>query len=253
MNRSGAPERQRLQKLLAATGLGSRRALEDWIRDGRVTINGVVAQLGDRAGSDDLVCVDGAPIALADSSIANHQLLLYHKPLGEVTTRKDPQNRPTVFDVLPPTSAGRWINIGRLDVNTTGLLMFTTDGELAHRLMHPSSEIEREYLLQLQADPPQAALAQLTRGVMLEDGLAKFDRLSTERGYDGALLYRVMLREGRNREVRRLWQAVDCDVAKLQRTRYGSVSLPADLRRGQWRMASAAELAALRNLIESNR
>ena len=171
---------QRLQKLLAGAALGSRRTIEQWIRAGRVTVRGAVAQLGDRASPGDVICVDGKVIALHAEAGAQQQLLIYHKPLGEVTTRSDPQNRPTVFEVLPPPPSGRWINVGRLDVNTSGLLLFTTDGELAHRLMHPSGEIEREYLLQLWDEPPNGALDQLRCGVRLEDGLAKFERLERD-------------------------------------------------------------------------
>ena len=242
---------QRLQKLLAGAALGSRRTIEQWIRAGRVTVRGAVAQLGDRASPGDVICVDGKVIALLAEAAAQQQLLIYHKPLGEVTTRSDPQNRPTVFEVLPPPPSGRWINVGRLDVNTSGLLLFTTDGELAHRLMHPSGEIEREYLLQLWDEPPNGALDQLRCGVQLEDGLAKFERLERERGADGATLFRAVLREGRNREVRRMWQAVGCEVARLQRTRYGNIRLPEDLRRGGWRLASPAQLAAMQRLLES--
>lgn len=243
------PVGQRLQKLLAGAGLGSRRTVEDWIRLGRVTVGGAVATLGDRARPGDVVCVDGRPIALPGNDRAAAQLLLYHKPIGEVTTRSDPQKRPTVFERLPRLTEGRWINVGRLDVNTSGLLMFTTDGELAHRLMHPSAQIEREYLLQLQSDPGTTTLDRLRAGVLLEDGLAKFDSVRTEPAADGGRCYRVVLREGRNREVRRMWQAVGCEVAWLQRTRYGCISLPEDLRRGATKMATATQISGLRALI----
>lgn len=237
---------ERLQKLLAAAGLGSRRGIEEWIRAGRVTVNGRTAQLGDRASAGDAVCVDGKPVAVHAEAAAEHALLLYHKPVGEVTTRSDPENRPTVFERLPPAPGGRWINVGRLDVNTSGLLMFTTDGELAHRLMHPSSEIEREYLVRLFDEPDEATLEKLRRGVLLEDGPAAFDRIEPQRSSDGSTSYRVVLREGRNREVRRLWQAVGHEVSRLQRTRYGNIALPFDLRPGQSRLAAQAQVAALR-------
>jgi 23S rRNA pseudouridine2605 synthase len=159
------PAGERLQKVLAAAGLGSRRAIEDWIRAGRVTIDGRVAALGDRVQPDDAVAVDGRPVPLAPAAAAGPAaLLVYHKPLGEVTTRKDPAGRPTVFERLPPPAAGRWIVVGRLDVNTTGLLLFTTDGELAHRLMHPSSEVEREYLVRVRGQPSAQVLQQLRSG-----------------------------------------------------------------------------------------
>jgi 23S rRNA pseudouridine2605 synthase len=228
-------EPQRLQKLLAATGLGSRRAIEEWIRAGRVTVNGQVAELGVRATAADEVRVDGKLVNLVSPEATPRRLLLYNKPVGEVTTRSDPQGRPTVFASLPPTEAGRWISIGRLDIGTSGLLLFTTDGELAHRLMHPSSEIEREYRVTVRGTPPQEALERLRTGVMLHDGPAKFDLLTPEN--TGALdsSYRVVLREGRNREVRRMWETVGCEISRLSRLRYGPVELPADLPSGTWR------------------
>jgi 23S rRNA pseudouridine2605 synthase len=246
MNEPAPPGSERLQKLLAAAGLGSRRGIEEWIRAGRVTVNGKAAQLGDRASPGDVICVDGKAVAAHAAAAPEHALLLYHKPVGEVTTRSDPENRPTVFERLPPAPGGRWINVGRLDVNTSGLLMFTTDGELAHRLMHPSSEIEREYLVRLFDEPEEVTLEQLRRGVLLEDGPAAFDRIEPQRSSDGSTSYRVVLREGRNREVRRLWQAVGHEVSRLQRTRYGSIALPFDLRPGQSRLAAAPQIAALR-------
>ncbi|MGH8258482.1 MAG: pseudouridine synthase [Steroidobacteraceae bacterium] len=243
---------QRLQKLLAAAGLGSRRATEQWIRDGRVTIRGRPAKLGDRAAPDDDVRLDGVRLRLgpvaADGRTAR-EVLLYHKPLGEVTTRSDPQGRPTVFDRLPPPAQGRWIAIGRLDVNTSGLLLFTTDGELAHRLMHPSAEVEREYRVRVRGHPPPGTLRQLLRGVQLDDGPARFDRIAPESGDEGAhgahSWYRVALHEGRNREVRRLWAAVGFEVSRLARLRYGAIGLPPGLRPGSWRAASAAEVEQL--------
>ncbi len=227
--RVSAPER--LQKLLAGAGLGSRRTIEDWIRAGRIAVNGKLAGLGCRATPADAITLDGRPVHFAPRSSVR-EVLAYHKPLGEVTTRHDPQGRPTVFERLPEPRSGRWIVVGRLDVNTTGLLLFTTDGELAHRLMHPSSEIEREYLVRVRGEPDAATLRLLTEGVRLEDGYGRFDRI--ERHAEGGShdWFRVVLREGRNREVRRLWLAVGCDVSRLMRLRYGPVSLPSDLRPG---------------------
>jgi 23S rRNA pseudouridine2605 synthase len=228
-------EPQRLQKLLAGTGLGSRRAIEEWIRAGRVTVNGQVAELGVRASPRDEVRVDGALVTLVSPEATPRRLLLYNKPVGQVTTRSDPQGRPTVFASLPATQAGRWISIGRLDIGTSGLLLFTTDGELAHRLMHPSSEIEREYRVTVRGTPPRDALDRLRSGVMLHDGPARFDSLVAEN--TGALdaSFRVVLREGRNREVRRMWEAVGCEISRLSRLRYGPVELPNDLPLGAWR------------------
>jgi len=260
----------RLQKLLAAAGLGSRRTVENWIREGRVTVGERVARLGDRAGPADEVRLDGERVAvervpperaaepeagLADASTAepSHELLLYHKPLGEVTTRSDPQGRPTVFDHLPPPRHGRWIVIGRLDVNTSGLLLFTTDGDLAHRLMHPSAEVEREYRVRLRGTPGTETLRRLRRGIRLEDGPARFDRIvaDPEANTVGShSSFRVVLHEGRNREVRRLWAAQGFEVSRLARVRYGTVVLPASLRPGAWRRASPAELQRLRRALD---
>ena len=245
----------RLQKLLAAAGLGSRRAIEQWIRAGRVTIGGRLAQLGDRAGPGDEVRLDGKKVELApEAPAASREVLLYNKPLGELTTRRDPEGRPTVFDQLPPPRQGRWISVGRLDVNTSGLLLFTTDGELAHRLMHPSAEVEREYRVRVRGVPSREALAALERGVELEDGLARFERMVAERQSEADAAsshswYRVVIKEGRNREVRRMWRAVGCEVSRLVRVRYGPLELPDDLRAGTWRRASALEIAALAGTV----
>jgi 23S rRNA pseudouridine2605 synthase len=245
----------RLQKLLAEAGLGSRRAVEDWIRAGRVTVGGRKAQLGDRATAGDDVRVDGKRLKLGTVEATPHELLLYYKPTGEVTTRSDPEGRPTVFERLPPPRRGRWINVGRLDVNTTGLLLLTTDGRLAHRLMHPSSEVEREYLVRVRGRPSQEVLAQLLLGVKLEDGAASFDRIAADTweeaggtgggGSGSNSTFRVVLTEGRNREVRRLWQAVGFEVSRLKRIRYGPVELPRDLKPGSIRLARPALLEKL--------
>ena len=240
----GAPAGERLQKWLAGAGLGSRRAIEEWIRAGRVTLNGATARLGDRTLPGDRVLLDGRPVAPA-AAVPARALLVYHKPVGEVTTRSDPQGRPTVFDRLPPPPQGRWIVVGRLDVNTSGLLLFTNDGELAHRLMHPSSEVPREYLVRVREQPTPATLAMLAAGVHLEDGWARFDQLVPEQGSDGHGWFRVTLHEGRNREVRRIWSAVGHEVSRLMRIRYGGLVLPRDLRPGQSRPGSAQEMAEL--------
>jgi 23S rRNA pseudouridine2605 synthase len=229
----------RLQKLLAAAGLGSRRSIEQWIRDGRITVAGRVAQLGDRAGPTDEVLLDGRKLDLEATRASEREILLYHKPVGEMTTRADPQGRPTVFERLPQPRNGRWITIGRLDVNTSGLLLFTTDGELAHRLMHPSSEIDREYLVRIRGRPSQFALNQLREGVALEDGPARFDDIVQDETDGSHTTFRVVLHEGRNREVRRIWSAIGFEVSRLMRIRYGPIELPRDLRPGGWRTADA--------------
>jgi 23S rRNA pseudouridine2605 synthase len=246
----------RLQKLLAEAGLGSRRAVEDWIRAGRLTVGGRKARLGDRATAADDVRLDGKRLKLTTGAARAHELLLYYKPAGEVTTRSDPEGRPTVFERLPPPGRGRWINVGRLDVNTTGLLLLTTDGRLAHRLMHPSSGVEREYLVRVRGRPSQEVLAQLLLGVRLEDGAASFDRIVAdtwqEAGAGGSRsqsTFRVVLTEGRNREVRRLWQAVGFEVSRLKRVRYGPIELPRDLKPGETRQAGPAILEKLAQAV----
>jgi 23S rRNA pseudouridine2605 synthase len=257
---------QRLQKLIAAAGMGSRRTVEQWIHEGRVTVNGKAAKLGDRASPGDEVCLDGRPLTLAAAEATPRRVLLYHKPVGEVTTRSDPQRRPTVFENLPKLHCGRWIAVGRLDVMTSGLLLFTTDGALAHRLMHPSSEVEREYWVRVQGTPSAETLARLREGVLLEDGPARLDRIQADAADDSpaggrsdmvatagagntsptparrgdspaSMSFKVALHEGRNREVRRIWSAVGHEVLKLARLRYGPIALPPDLAAGRWREA----------------
>jgi 23S rRNA pseudouridine2605 synthase len=238
----------RLQKLLASAGLGSRRTVEAWIRAGRVTVGGRLARLGDRASAADDVRLDGTKLELKlVSNTPARQVLLYYKPVGEVTTRRDPQRRPTVFDRLPKPAAGRWITVGRLDVNTAGLLLFTTDGGLAHRLMHPSSEIEREYLVRVRGRPEPAVLRALNEGVRLADGPARFDRIGADGADPGGRgdSFRVVLHEGRNREVRRLFEAVGFEVSRLLRIRYGPIGLPRDLRPGAARLASPEAVGRL--------
>jgi 23S rRNA pseudouridine2605 synthase len=235
---------ERLQKLLAGAGHGSRRGIEEWIRAGRVTINGRAASLGDRASQDDQICLDGKPLALGGRAVTT-EVLLYHKPLGEVTTRSDPEGRPTVFERLPPAPGGRWIVVGRLDVNTSGLLLFTNDGDLAHRLMHPSSEVEREYRVRLRGTPSRAVLERLQRGVTLDDGPARFDRIEAESTEGSHSWLRVCLHEGRNREVRRLFEHEGFEVSRLNRIRYGSLILPDDLRAGGFQRLDAPRIAQL--------
>ena len=234
---------ERIQKLLANSGHGSRREIEQWIRDGRVILDGRVVQLGDRALAGADLGLDGEPLASTAPPVRT--VLIYHKPAGEVTTRRDPAARPTVFDRLPVPPSGRWVVIGRLDVNTTGLLLFTTDGALAHRLMHPSAQIEREYLVRVHGRPGPDVIDRLRRGVTLEDGPANFDRIEAGGHSESHSWYRVTLGEGRNREVRRLWQEVGFEVSRLARLRYGPVSLPEDLRPGGWRLMSPAEALLL--------
>jgi len=243
---------ERLQKLLAGAGHGSRRGIEDWIRAGRITVNDRVAQLGDRASAADQIRLDGKLLDLGGSR-DSVEVLLYNKPLGEVTTRNDPEGRPTVFDHLPAPISGRWIVVGRLDVNTGGLLLFTNDGELAHRLMHPSSEVEREYRVRLRGAPGPEVIDRLLKGVTLEDGPASFDRIHVESTEGSHSWFRVELHEGRNREVRRLFEHEGYEVSRLTRIRYGSAVLPPDLRAGGFIRLDPSSVAALSRLVDAHR
>lgn len=241
---------ERLHKVLAQAGLGSRRALEQRIADGLVKVNGEVAQTGMSIKSGDKIDLDGRAFvasALTDPS----RVLIYNKPEGEVTTRDDPEGRPTVFEALPPLKGARWIAIGRLDINTTGMLLATTDGELANAMMHPSFEVEREYVVRVRAPEGEekvsdAIIERLGRGVLLEDGGAKFDEVERIGGTDSHDWFRVVVKEGRNREVRRLWESQGCQVSRLKRTRYGKIELPRELLRGQSTELSAQQVDALR-------
>ncbi len=223
---------EKLQKVLARAGLGSRRQIERWITAGRITIDGGPATLGARVTAGQSLRVDGRTVP-AHVFQTQARILIYHKPEGEVCTRSDPQGRPTVFDKLPSLRGARWIAVGRLDFNTSGLLLFTTDGELANRLMHPSREIEREYAVRILGKISDAMLARLKEGVMLDDGPARFDSIADAGGTGANHWYRVTLKEGRNREVRRLWEAVGAKVSRLMRVRYGPVSLPPHFHAGR--------------------
>jgi len=239
------PQAERLQKRLAAAGLGSRREIEDWIRAGRLRINGQPAQLGDRVLPTDRIEMDGRLLELGAAPTVP-RVLVYYKPEGELVTRFDPEGRPTVFQRLPPVVGGKWVAVGRLDVNTSGLLLLTDSGELANRLMHPRYEVEREYLVRVLGALSPSEQTRLLTGVPLGDGTARFDRLTPEGAQEGAnRWYRVVLHEGRNREVRRLFEALDRRVSRLLRVRYGPVSLPRDLRPGRWVELSGEPLAEI--------
>ncbi|MFO7580241.1 23S rRNA pseudouridine(2605) synthase RluB [Nitrosomonas halophila] len=239
----------RLQKLLAQSGLGSRREMEAIIAAGRATINGVTAQLGDRVGLDDLVRVDGKIIRIRMGERLP-RVIIYHKPEGEIVSWQDPQGRPSVFDKLPRMKSSRWISIGRLDFNTSGLLIFTTDGALANRLMHPRFQMEREYAVRIVGQLNAEQVTQLTTGIELEDGLAKFERLFDEGGLGTNHWYRVTLKEGRNREVRRMFEALGLTVSRLIRVRFGPIQLPPRLKRGQWLELTDAEIKHLLELVQ---
>lgn len=234
---SSSPAGERLQKLLAAAGFGSRREIETWIAAGRVSVRGQVAKLGDRASPGDLILLDGKEIKIGAGK-SDPRVIIYHKPVGELVTRKDPEGRAIVFDKLPKLSPGRWVAIGRLDLNSSGLLLFTDSGELANRLMHPRQEIEREYEVRVQGGLSDDAMRHLLSGIQLEDGPARFLRLESikqKKDTGTNRWYRVVLAEGRNREVRRMVEAAGGRVSRLVRVRYGPVALPLDLPPGRSR------------------
>lgn len=235
---------ERVQKVLAATGLASRREIDRLIQAGRVVIDGRPAIPGDRLLGQEKVLVDGRRIRLPERGTTAAAVLAYHKPVGEITARRDPEGRRTVFESLPRAPGGRWITIGRLDFNTSGLLLFANDGALAHRLMHPSYEIEREYAVRTRGFLSDAQLADLVRGVALDDGEARFERIEPGGGGNANSWYQVTLREGRNREVRRLFEAVGITVSRLMRIRYGPIEL-GRMKRGSHRLLDEAERAAL--------
>lgn len=224
---------EKIQKILANAGVGSRRQIESWIQEGRITVNGRPATIGDRMTYHDQVCIDGREVKLVKSGHQKSRVLLYHKPEGEMCTRNDPEGRPTIFESLPFIRNSRWICVGRLDFNTSGLLLITNNGELANHLMHPSSQIEREYAVRVRGDVTPESLERLKKGIKLEDGIGKFDSVTDAGGTGSNHWYHVIVKEGRNRLVRRLWEALGFSISRLIRIRFGSVYLPAWLRRGK--------------------
>ncbi|MBX8530693.1 23S rRNA pseudouridine(2605) synthase RluB [Pseudomonas cichorii] len=240
------PAGEKLQKVLARIGVGSRRDVEAWISQGRIKVNGRDATLGQRVDMHDAITVDGRVIKREEAAETVRRVIMYNKPDGEICTRDDPEGRPTVFDRLPRPKEGRWINIGRLDINTTGLLMFTTDGELANRLMHPSFEMDREYAVRVRGEVDDDMLLRLKNGVILEDGPARFTDIQQAPGGEGFNhWYHCVVMEGRNREVRRLWESQGLVVSRLKRVRYGPVFLNSDLPMGRWREMSQYEVDVL--------
>ncbi|EST58930.1 MULTISPECIES: 23S rRNA pseudouridine(2605) synthase RluB [Proteus] len=245
---------EKLQKILARSGHGSRREIEGYLQEGRISIDGTKAKLGDRIDvtTTAKIRLDGRILNIREAQKDVCRVLAYYKPEGELCTRSDPQGRPTVFQRLPRLNSARWIAVGRLDVNTSGLLLFTTDGELANRLMHPSREVEREYAVRVFGEIDDAKIRQLTRGVQLEDGPASFRSVSYRGGEGINQWYNVSLTEGRNREVRRMWEAVGVQVSRLIRVRYGDIDLPKGLPRGGWVELGLDQINYLRQLVELN-
>ncbi len=225
---------EKLQKVLARSGMGSRREMERLIESGEVAINDVKAKLGDRVAVSDKVTVHGRVVKLTAEEDVPRRVIMYNKPEGELCTRHDPQGRRTVFDRLPKLKGERWISIGRLDINTSGLLLFTTDGELANRLMHPSQQIEREYAVRVMGEVKPEHVKNMVEGVMLEDGMANFTDVQEFGGEGINTWFHVVIMEGRNREVRRLWESQGLTVSRLKRVRYGKVFLDKRARAGEW-------------------
>lgn len=239
---------EKLQKVLARIGLGSRREMETVIAAGRVTVNGQVAKLGDRVDTNAQVCVDSRPVTLKGDEETTRRVIMYNKPEGELCTRKDPEGRRTVFDRLPRLKGERWIAIGRLDINTSGLLLFTTDGELANRLMHPSTQIEREYAVRVMGEPKIEQIKAMVDGVMLDDGMAHFTDVQEFGGEGINTWFHVVILEGRNREVRRLWESQGLTVSRLKRVRYGNIFLDKRAKAGEWTELAQDEIDELSTL-----
>lgn len=241
---------ERIQKLLAQAGVASRREAEKMISEGRIKINDVRATLGDRATHSDKLFLDGHLLKIEKPSADDYRVIVYSKPEGVICSHSDPEGRPTVFDHLPKLKNQRWISVGRLDINTSGLLILTTDGELANRLMHPSYEIDREYAVRIHGEVDDAMLKRLTDGVLLEDGLAKFSDVREFGGEGRNKWFHAVVMEGKNREVRRLWESQEVQVSRLKRVRYGCIFLPSRLKVGAWEELTTKDINDLRGLVE---
>ena len=241
---------EKLQKVLARAGKGSRREIEAMISAGRVSVDGNNAYLGDRVEGTEQIRIDGHQVKLTAQEDDLCRILMYNKPEGEMCTRKDPEGRITVFDRLPPLETGRWVAVGRLDINTSGMLLFTTDGELANRLMHPSQKVEREYAVRVFGEINEAMLQTLRAGVKLEDGMARFQKITYRGGEGRNHWFHVVLSEGRNREVRRLWESQDVQVSRLIRVRYGDMEMQRQLPLGGWTELGLKEVNYFRKLVD---
>lgn len=239
------PDSEKVQKVLARAGLASRRVIEEWILAGRVRINDRSAHIGDRIENGDRIFVDGEEVDYETGDEAGRRMLMYHKPEGEVCTRTDPQGRPTVFERLPRLDGERWVVVGRLDINSTGLLLFTTDGDLANSLMHPSSQVSREYAVRVFGEVTPQMLDNLRRGVLLEDGPAKFHTIEDAGGEGMNHWYKVTIKEGKKREVRRMWETQGVQVSRLIRVRFGDIQLPSNLKSGRWVELERADIDLL--------
>lgn len=236
---------ERIQKLLAQTGIGSRREIEGWIKEGRIRVNNRTAKLGDTITSEDKVTVDSRLIRFKKAGPAAPRVLIYNKPEGRICSRKDPEGRPTVYQALPKVQGARWIAVGRLDLNSSGLMLFSTDGELANRLMHPSNQVQRVYAVRVLGEVSDEHIETLKQGVELDDGMAAFQRIDDAGGEGANHWYHVTLKEGRQREVRRLWEHLGFKVSRLIRIQYGPITLPRNLRSDKTQELSPDEVKML--------
>ena len=241
---------EKLQKVLARAGFGSRREIEVWIGKGRVKVNGRIAVIGDRVEDTDKIIVDGKKLVTSSRHGKDRRILLYNKPENEICTRKDPEGRPTVFDKLPVVKRGRWISIGRLDINTSGLLLFTSDGELANKLAHPSSQIEREYAVRVMGEVTSDMVQRMHKGLLIDGHLCRFTDIQYFAGKGVNRWYHVVTMDGRNREVRKLWESQGLKVSRLKRVRFGPIFIPSAVKRGQFQELSGNEVDKLLRLVE---
>ena len=240
---------EKLQKVLARAGFGSRREIEGWIASGRVKVNGKLAIIGERVEDTDKVVVDGKKLAPQKRIREERRVLIYNKPEDEICTRNDPEGRPTVFAKLPPIKHGRWVSVGRLDINSSGLLLFTTDGELANKLTHPSSEIEREYAVRVMGEVTPEMVQRMHEGVLIDDHLCRFTDIQFYAGEGVNQWYHVVVMEGKNREVRKLWESQGLKVSRLKRVRFGPIFIPSRVTRGQYRELSKTDVDKLVRLV----
>ena len=235
----------RIHKILADHGIGSRRGIETLIRQKKVLVNGQVATIGQLVLERDIFEVEGRTIRLSKKDPTKKRILMYNKKVGEISSRNDPDHKKTIFDSLPRLKSGRWVSVGRLDINTSGLILFTNDGSLANELMHPSSSIEREYVARVHGEVTDKILNNLTQGIMLEDGSAKFTDVQGGRKGNTNQWFAMVIMEGRTREVRRLWESQGLEISRLKRVRYGTLFLPASLKQGGFKELSKSEINAL--------
>ena len=240
--------KQRIHKVLADHGHGSRRGIEQLIKKNKVEVNGKIAKIGQLVSEKDSFKIEGKNIVLSRNGSKEIRILMYNKKVGEVSTRHDPENRPTVFDNLPRLNSERWVSVGRLDVNTSGLMLFTNKGELANKLMHPSSVIEREYVARIHGLVTEKILQKLINGVKLEDGLARFTDVQEGKRGKTNQWFAMVIMEGRTREVRRLWESQNLQVSRLKRVRYGDLFLPANLKQGSYKELSKSEVKVIEHL-----